>query len=457
MKRLRVLLPVHVFFPTHFYGTETYTLELAKSLTKLGHEPVILTATPYGEKGAGTLHSTYEYDELTVHCIDLNLKPHSRFKDTYYRPDLYPILEEIITRIKPDIAHVTHLINHSSSLLEVLRDARIPAIATLTDFFGICFNNKLERYDATLCEGPDKRSTNCLCCYVRKVEAFSKHPFWGPLISNDVFLRMISRMLPLGITVPGFRKGAVAGHVLDVTRRINTLRYLYSAYRYLVAPTDFLFEAYASNSFYPERLRKINFGINLALVKDYQRPRRKPGSGVRFGYIGQLTSHKGADLLIRAFLRLKGDNKSLVLYGPQDQDPAYMQGLFSLASGDQGIEFRGTFPQRELPRRLSEIDVLVIPSRWYENSPLVLLYSLAAKTPVIATDVKGMSEFVRHGFNGFTFAMNSVEHLAETMQHIIDEPGMIERLSDNAVYANDVLDHTNEVCKLYDAAIYGKE
>jgi glycosyltransferase involved in cell wall biosynthesis len=263
------------------------------------------------------------------------------------------------------------------------------------------------------------------------------------------------RMLPPIISVPGFRKGAVAGHVLDVTQRVNTLRYLYDTYQYLVAPTDFLYEAYVSNSFHPGRLRKINFGINLDLVRGYQRPKRKADSRVRFGYIGQLSSHKGADLLIKAFLQLKGDNGSLVLYGPQDQDPAYMQELFSLASENQRIEFRGTFPQTELPRRLSEIDVLVIPSRWYENSPLVLLYSLAVKTPVIATDVKGMSEFVRHGVNGFTFPMNSVEHLTKTMQHFIDDPRTIGRLSENAAYTKDVFNHANEVCALYDAAVKG--
>lgn len=456
MKRLKILLPVHVFFPTHFYGTETYTLELARTLEKLGHETVILTATPYGEKGAGTLHSIYHYDNLTVHCLDLNLKPHSRFKDTYYRPDLYPILEEIVAHIKPDIAHVTHLINHSSTLLEVLRDAQVPMIATLTDFFGICFNNKLERYDAALCQGPNNRSTNCLCCYLRKVETFSNHPVLRPFIRNDVLLRMISQMLYYVIKLPGLQKSSLAGHVLDVTQRITTLRYLYSSYQYLVAPTDFLYEAYASNHFYPERLRKINFGINLDLVKEYQRPKRKTDSKVRFGYIGQLTSHKGADLLIRAFLQLTGNNNFLVLYGPQDQDPMYMRELFSLASGSNGIEFRGTFPRKELARRLSEIDVLVIPSRWYENSPLVLLYSLATKTPVIVTDVKGMSEFVQDGFNGFTFKMNSVDQLTKTMQRIVDEPGMIEPLSENAAYTKDVLDHTQDICRLYDATVKGK-
>ena len=453
---MKILFPVHVFFPKHFYGTETYTLELAKALKAFGHEPVILTAIPYGEAGAGSIHSKYEYDGLQVHCIDLNLKPHNRFRQTYYRPDLYPILQDIVSEINPDIVHVTHLINHTSTLLEVLRDAQIPTVATLTDFFGICFNNKLERYDSFLCHGPNKTSTNCLCCYFRSANGSWSRKFFHPFLKNNTLLNIVSRSLPYLSKLPGLRKGSLSSHVLDVTCRIDILRDLYGIYQCMIAPTDFLYEVYATNHFYPKRLKKINFGINLDLVKDYQTPRKKTASMIRFGYIGQLTAHKGVDILISSYLRLIGDNKSLVLYGPSDQDRPYMDELLRLSSGVDHIEFKPTFPREELPARLSEFDVLVIPSRWYENSPLVLLYALATRTPVIVTDVKGMSEFVKDGFNGYTFKKNSVEHLTSIMQKIIDDPSCVERLSEKAVYSKDVSDHAEEVFELYKAALGGQ-
>ena len=453
---MKILFPVHVFFPDHFYGTETYTLELAKALKIFGHETVILTTTPYGEKGAGRIHSTYEYDGLPVHCIDLNLKPHNRFRQTYYRPDLYPILQNIISEIGPDIVHVTHLINHTSTLLKVLREAQIPTVATLTDFFGICFNNKLERYDGSLCLGPNKKSTNCLCCYLRESKEVYSEKFLAPFLRNNILISLVSRFLPYLTKLPGLRKGSLSDHVLDVTCRINTLRDLYGIYQYMIAPTDFLYEAYVANHFYPDRLRKINFGINLDLVKDYQKPRKKTNSMIRFGYIGQLSSHKGVDLLIRSYLGLRGDNKSLVLYGPFDQDRPYMDELLRLSSGDGHIEFKSTFPREELAARLSKLDVLVIPSRWYENSPLVLLYALATRTPVIVTDVKGMSEFVKDGFNGHTFQKNSVDDLTSVMQKIVDDPVCIKRLSENAIYSKDVSDYAGEILEIYEAVLAGQ-
>ena len=130
-RSMRILFPVHVFFPTHFYGTETYTLELAKNLQSMGHDAVILTATPYGEPGAGTesIRST-PYDGLTVHCLDLNLIPHRRFKDTYYRPEMHELLRDVVSDIDPDLVHVTHLINLTATLLDVLREMQIPTMAT---------------------------------------------------------------------------------------------------------------------------------------------------------------------------------------------------------------------------------------------------------------------------------------------------------------------------------------
>ena len=42
IRPLKIALFVHCFFPAHFFGTETYTLDLARNLRLLGHEPVVV-------------------------------------------------------------------------------------------------------------------------------------------------------------------------------------------------------------------------------------------------------------------------------------------------------------------------------------------------------------------------------------------------------------------------------
>ncbi len=456
MKPLNILLPVHVFFPDHFYGTETYTLELAQSLKSMGHNPTILTAILYGEKSPGGDRFTYEYGGLTVDCIDLNTQPLKNFKQLYSRPDLYPVLKDILQQRKPDIVHVAHLMGHTAVLLEVIRDLKLPVVATLTDFYGICPNSKLISYDGSLCTGPNPRSTNCLSCYIREHDyEFTSPKIMASLIQNDLTLPWVSSLLPYIAALPRFAQSPVRGSIRDAIERIDYVRALYKIYARMITPTDLLHEAYVKNRFYPEKLKKINFGINQDMVKTYRHAMAEVPSSIKFGYIGQITSHKGVDLLIKAFSGLNGKQASLSIYGSKDQDAAYMSELNQLSGGRGAIDFKDTFPKDQLGKVLSEIDVLVIPSRWYENSPLVLLYALATKTPVIVTDMKGMSEFVRNGVNGFTFKKDNAAHLGQIMQQIVDNPAALLQLSKNADYAKDIMDHAGEVLDIYQTVLAG--
>ena len=225
--KLKILLPVHCFFPKHFYGTETYTLELARALRSAGHEVSILTAILYGEEGTEEIYTQYEYDGLPVHCVDLNSQPLKAFKQMYVRPDLYPVLRDIIARINPDIAHVMHLMGHTSTLLEVLRDLKIPTVATLTDFFGICPNSKLERHDGSLCLGPNRRSSNCLVCYFRSQVHLRNHKRVGRFLKNDFSLKVLAELLPAVIKFPSFKDRPFSGQISEVVDRADILRPLY--------------------------------------------------------------------------------------------------------------------------------------------------------------------------------------------------------------------------------------
>lgn len=148
------------------------------------------------------------------------------------------------------------------------------------------------------------------------------------------------------------------------------------------------------------------------------KPLRGPGHRPVVGYIGQIAPHKGTDLLIKAFQDLPENSAELLIYGPADQDPAYMATLKELADG-HAVAFMGTFPSQDMARILRQMDLLVIPSRWYENSPLVLLNALATHTPVLVADVAGMTEFLEQGINGFSFKRGSADDLARHLKVLI--------------------------------------
>ena len=109
----------------------------------------------------------------------------------------------------------------------------------------------------------------------------------------------------------------------------------------------------------------------------------------------------------------------------------YVGQLNRLANGDSRIEFAGAFHSSELPQVFSTMDVLIIPSIWYENYPFTIVESLASEVPVIASELGEMKERVINDFNGFTFAPGDSAALAEVMQKIVDNPEILNPLKDN--------------------------
>ncbi len=67
-----------------------------------------------------------------------------------------------------------------------------------------------------------------------------------------------------------------------------------------------------------------------------------------------------------------------------------------------------------------EIDCLVVPSIWMENSPLVIHEAQQSKIPVITADVGGMKEFVADNVNGILFKHRNVLSLKEKMENAIN-------------------------------------
>ncbi|HEX2582453.1 MAG TPA: glycosyltransferase family 4 protein [Dongiaceae bacterium] len=417
---MKIALFVHCFFPGHFYGTETYTLQLAREYRRKGVDVEVITAIFPGEPRESEEITRYVYEDIPVTCIDKNYRPNTRIKDTYYQPEIRPVLEKILREMRPDLIHVTHLINHTAALLEAADGLNIPLYATFTDFYGFCFNNKLEASDESLCAGPNARRTNCMACYIK---AAGPNPATPALIrhaSRFPHLGLAARAIDLARKVPPLHRGPVDGIMEDLARRPDILGTLYASYREAAAPTRFMAGAYRRNGF-QKPMRDIWFGIDIARTP---KPPRARAHRPVIGFIGQMAPHKGVDILITAFRRISQGTAQLKIYGPFDQDPSYVESLKTLAAGHD-VEFCGTFPSERIADIMRGIDLLAIPSRWYENSPLVLLNALATHTPVLISDVAGMTEFLEEGKNGFAFARGSSDDLERRLRAILaDRDGL---------------------------------
>lgn len=440
---MKIALFVHCFFPKYFYGTETYTLELAKNLRAMGHEPMVVTAE-YPPELPDEVITHYEYDTIPVYCLNKTHIPNTRLKDTYYQPEIRDLLERVLLQLKPDIVHVTHLINHTAVLLEVSAELNIPTIATLTDFYGFCFNNKLEAASGSLCHGPGARRTNCLACLLKAEGSQPNAAFGRRLAGSHPWSALAAFALNHLSRLPWLRRGRLAGYVLDVTMRPDILAGCYSNYRAVIAPTKFLRDAYVRNGL-KAPFHLSHFGVDLPHAQKVPKGKDSP---IIFGFIGQIAAHKGTDILIEAFSHLPAGMAELHIYGSGEQDPHYMANVESKAKG-MSVTFKGTFAKERIPEVLSDLDFLVIPSTWYENSPLVLLNALASHTPAIVSDVEGMTEFIKDGVNGFVFTRGSVSELAKVLKRIVANPEGARRLSHTTEYPRTTRTMAEEVVSLY--------
>lgn len=427
---MKVVFFVHCFFPEHFYGTETYTLELAKNYQAAGHQVSVVSAKFQGESGSGEMISRYEYQGIPVVCIDKNFLPHTRVKETYYQVEMREVIVRILRELSPDVVHVTHLINHTAVLLEATQTLGIATYATFTDFFGFCLNNKLEAANGALCKGPSASRTNCVACHLKAAAYNPGAESWIRHATNAGMAQAIARVVNLARRLPGLRHGPIDGLIEDIVCRPDTLVSLYNnGYRAAVAPTQFLRSAYESNGIRVP-LHNIPFGVD---IDRSSKPDRSAGHVPVIGFIGQIAPHKGTDLLIEAFRRLPKKSAVLRIYGPSDQDPAYMKQLADLAQGFD-VQFMGTFAREKMAEVLRDMDLLMIPSRWYENSPLVLLNALATHTPVLVADVLGMTEFLEPGNNGYAFDRGNVDSLHRHLAKLVQSPEDIYALSKTTSY-----------------------
>ena len=202
---------------THFYGTETYTLEVARHLRKRARTRRRLGGVP----GRAPPRGSGDDLLLSRHPGRLRrqeLHPSSpRRRDVLSGSDQGP-LTGVLEDIRPEIVHVTHLINHTAVLLEVARDVGVPAVATLTDFFGFCHNNKLEAANGSLCRGPNRTRTNCVACYL-KADAQTKPHWRARLVARSPWVSAAARGMTIVSRVPGFRESRIGELVRDLQIR----------------------------------------------------------------------------------------------------------------------------------------------------------------------------------------------------------------------------------------------
>jgi glycosyltransferase involved in cell wall biosynthesis len=315
--------------------------------------------------------------------------------------------------------------------------------------------------DNTVCRGPDRTARNCVGCYTPKLFP-PQSQFEEALLAKYPALRAALRLLPGALSAAARRRlfelyiSRKRPAAEAATRaRPQALRDAANRTNAIMVPTKLMRDIFIENGINPELLHLVPFGIDTSTLVPFTE--KSASQQLRIGYVGSISYHKGVDLLVQAFQSLHAEaNAELIIYGDLQQFAEYGAQLQTLAAAKpevaHKIRFAGTFPNAQFGGVLQNLDVLVVPSRWYENTPLVMQSALATRTPLVVADLGGMSEIVHHETNGLLFAPNDALSLATQLQRLADDRQLLARLRSNIAPERTIAAMVDDIESIYGSA-----
>ena len=438
MRRLRLLHAIHDFLPGHLAGSEIYAFELARELSKR-HDVFVLAA----EYDPSIAHGTIRwraYEELPV--IELvNNWEFGGFEETYSSPRLNRQLEHVLDATAPDLLHVHNLLNLSFDRPRLARQRGVAVVATLHDYTLVCPSGgqRVHVADQHVCESID--ADRCSRC-------FAESPFQARLTAGRLqrqFRRspVLKWAAAIGRRMPEISHRALASvpagrpRATEIHRRLSYSRHVLDHIDRGVAPSAALAEEYVRLGLPRDRIDVSDYGFRASAPVV-----RSASDVVRFAFVGTLGWHKGAHQLLEALKRLQGNFRA-TLFGDPAVSPQYMADLHRRVDG-LPVRFAGAFSRERLADTYAEIDVLVVPSLWPENSPLVIHEAFMHGAAVVASRMGGIPELVTHGVNGFLFDPMNVGELAESLQRFVDDPSLAGRLAGQAPRVKSIEEDAHE-------------
>jgi len=406
---MKSVIAVHHFPPRYTGGAELRAYRTASWLQDHGHDVAVVCveAIDAGD-GQGLAFTDELYDGLPVHRLRFNLAAApDPFRWTYDNPWIGDHLREHLAELAPDLFHLIGGYLMSGSALRVAGEVGIPTVVTLTDFWFLCPRITLLRSNGHLCAPPFDAVT-CARCLGEERRRYRISGRVVPTLMNAFWRSQRGRMAQMR---------ARAAFLRETLDRVGTI----------ISPSRFLRDLFIQAGAAPDRFVFSRQGRDFPnLTPDLLR--KTPAEHLRIGYMGQIAPHKGVHLLLEAVRRLPEAVLEVKVYGDTKPFPGYARRLRQMACQDPRLNLTGVYGRTEVSRVLQGLDIVVVPSVWYENSPNTVIEAFAHHTPVLASDLGGMNELVHHEENGLLFAPGDAGSLARQLRRVLDEPQLLPTL-----------------------------
>jgi len=300
----------------------------------------------------------------------------------------------LLLELQPDVVHFHHFIHFGVDAIGIVRqtlpEARI--VLTLHEYLAICHH-----YGQMVTAGREA------LCHQASLEEC--HRCFPGVSTADLFLR--------GLYIKRF--------FAEVDR--------------FIAPSAFLAVRYIAWGVAPEQIEVIENLVATGAVPALASPAlavRDAAAPLRVGFFGQISRLKGVNVLFEAaaILALADSDVQFELHGDYEGQPPEFQDdfLIRLAQAGLNLRYHGRYPPHRLDRLMQSVDVTIVPSIWWENSPVVIREAFRNGRPVICSDIGGMAEKVRPGLDGWHFPVGSARALADLLRRLSDNPAEVHAM-----------------------------
>ena len=415
---MKVLLVSHKFPPYALGGVEIYTHHLAQAL-RARHQVFVFYRHDDRDGPVFAEHDQEADGVLTrrVSCNPRGWKASvaGEFFGTFLNREIEASFARFVAKVQPDLIHVQHVMALSARLLHLGRQSGTPLLLTLHDYWFICGNSQLVWPDGQTCRGK-AGGMNCVRC-----AAAARFP--SPLIP---WLR--PALAPLFL----YRDRVVRQAALQARR--------------FISPSRFLIEQYVAAGFPRERFTDLENGIQLERIRRF--PWQPFDGPLRVTFLGALAWQKGAHVLAEAFNGLPGGVACLRIWGNPTAFPDYADYLGRMLTHPDA-RLMGPIANERVGEVLADSDVLVVPSLWYENSPVVIQEARAMGVPVVASGLGALAEKVHHDVDGLLFPPGDAAALRQALQRLVAEPALLPRLRQGIPLPTDIDQHARELEAVY--------
>ena len=382
---MRFLFTIHNFFPEPIFGAEKVCIQQMRVLLKRGHKVGVFY--PCKSPVSPTQLAEHGLEGLELYRTNF-LKTKAQVLLSAWKPHISKQFASAIDDFTPDAIVFHHLLRLSLDLPSVAHSRGIPTAYYLHDFYFVCPSYSLLTSDGKICKGGGLlKCPQCLYSsrFKASIGAYLAAVLFGLpfMLLRDLFIKRLEFNIDL-----------------------------------FVSPSRFLIEELNRNGFPCPSHVIIPYGGHGKAIPN----KRSYSDKIRFGYIGNIAAKKGIDILVKAFRDLP--EAYLVIRGFPDQN--------SLDS------FRKKFPGFEATLELFDtnkesfyynIDVLVVPSLWYENQPNVIIEAFNRGKVVICSNLGGMAEMVQDQRGGLLFSPGDSDDLRDKVKFLVENPAEVERLA----------------------------